>query len=419
VKGGLYVSFLARHGVPWLKHVAPPSPVADRTNDRRRGRCRYTRMPTKTKKAAQDAAIHVVVGNDEMAVKARAKELAAELAPSEGGEFAVETIDAHADNAEHAASIIREAILSLSMPGFLASEKLVWLKSANFLSDTQLGGSKAVLEALEELQKVLESGFPEGTRFLFSAISPDKRRTFYKTLTKLASTDVLDKPSGGPRFDEDEAARQAATTAARERKLKFTPDALERFAAYVGSDTRQVLNELDKIDTYLGDERREIREEDIALLVPETRRGIIFELGNCLARRNLKSASNCLQKLLAQGEDPVGLLYAAIMPTIQRTTAAAVLIEEYGLRVPPSYPAFQSALEQLPEEAQEILPRKKDGTLNAYGFYMSAQEAKRFEARELAEATIACAEATTSIMSTGSDPALILQQLLVRILTPR
>lgn len=377
-------------------------------------------MPAaKTKKAAKDTAIHVVAGNDEMAVKARAKELSAELSPAEGGEFAVETIDAHADNAEHAASIIREAILSLSMPGFLAAEKLVWLKSANFLSDTQLGGSKAVLEALEELLKALEGGLPEGTRFLFSAISPDKRRTFYKSLTKLASTDVCDKPSGGPRFDEDDAARQAAISAARERKLKFHPDALERFAAYVGSDTRQVLNELDKIDTYLGAERREISEEDIALLVPETRRGIIFELGNCLARRNLKSASNCLQKLLAQGEEPVGLLYAAIMPTIQRMTAAAVLIEEYGLRVPPGYPAFQSSLDQLPEAAKEILPRKKDGTFNAYGFYMSAQEAKRFNAAELADATIACAEATTSIMSTGSDSALILQQLLVRILTPR
>jgi DNA polymerase-3 subunit delta len=376
-------------------------------------------MPAKTKKVTQDTAIHLVAGNDEMAVKSRAKELAAELAPAEGGEFAVETLDAHADNADHAASIIREAILSLSMPGFLASEKLVWLKSANFLSDTQLGGSKSVLEALEELQKLLEGGIPEGTRFLFSAISPDKRRTFYKSLTKLAVADILDKPSGGPRFDEDEAARQAATDAARERKLKFDPDALERFAAYVGADTRQVLNELDKIDTYLGDERREIREEDIAILVPETRRGIIFELGNCLARRNLQSASNCLQKLLAQGEEPVGLLYAAIMPTIQRMTAAAVLIEEYGLRVPPSYPAFQSALEQLPEEAKEILPRKKDGTFNAYGFYISAQEAKRFKVRELADATIACAEAATSIMSTGSDPALILQQLIVRILTPR
>ena len=300
--------------------------------------------PAKSKKATPATAIHLVAGNDEMAVKSRAKELAAELSPAEGGEFAVETIDAHADNAEHAASIIRETILSLSMAGFLSSEKLVWLKSANFLSDTQLGGSKAVLEALEELLKVLEGGFPEGTRFLFSAISPDKRLTAYKSLTKLATTDLRDKPSGGPRFDEDEAARQAASSAARERKLKFHPDALERFAAYVGSDTRQVLNELDKIDTYLGDERREILEEDIRLLVPETRRGIIFELGNCLARRNLRDASNCLQKLLAQGEDAVGLLYAAIMPTIQRMTAAAVLIEEYGLRVPPSYPAFQSAL---------------------------------------------------------------------------
>jgi DNA polymerase III subunit delta len=375
--------------------------------------------PAKSKKATPATAIHLVAGNDEMAVKSRAKELAAELSPAEGGEFAVETIDAHADNAEHAASIIRETILSLSMAGFLSSEKLVWLKSANFLSDTQLGGSKAVLEALEELLKVLEGGFPEGTRFLFSAISPDKRRTAYKSLTKLATTDLRDKPSGGPRFDEDEAARQAASSAARERKLKFHPDALERFAAYVGSDTRQVLNELDKIDTYLGDERREILEEDIRLLVPETRRGIIFELGNCLARRNLRDASNCLQKLLAQGEDSIGLLYAAIMPTIQRMTAAAILIEEYGLRVPPNYQSFQSALDRLPADAQEILPRKKDGTLNAYGFYMSAQEAKRFKAAELAEATIACAEATTAIMSTGSDPALILQQLLVRILTPR
>ncbi len=370
-------------------------------------------------KAKKSANIHLVVGNDEMAVKARARELAAELSPAEGGEFAIETLDAHADNAEHAASIIREAILSLSMPGFLASEKLVWLKSANFLSDTQLGGSKAVLEALEELLKILEAGLPEGTRLLLSAISPDKRRTAYKSLTKLAATDVLDKPSGGPRFDEDEAARQAAASAARERKLKFQQDALERFAAYVGSDTRQVLNELDKIDTYLGDERREIREDDIRLLVPETRRGIIFELGNCLARRNLQSASNCLQKLLAQGEEPIGLLYAAIFPTVQRMTAAAVLIEEYGLRVTPSYPAFQSALEQLPDEAKEILPRKKDGTFNAYGFYKSTEEAKRFKATDLADATIACAEASKSIMSTGSDPALILQQLLVRILTPR
>jgi len=377
-------------------------------------------MPAaKAKISAKVTAIHLVAGSDEMAVKSRARELAAKLTPGEGGEFAVETLDAHADNAEHAASIIREAMLSLSMPGFLAAEKLVWLKSVNFLSDNQMGGSKTVLEALEEFQNFLANGLPEGTRLLISAVNPDKRRTFYKSLTKLSDAIVLDKASGGPRFDEDEASRQGAATAARERKLKFGPDALERFAAYVGSDTRQILGELDKIDTYLGPERREISEEDIRLLVPETRRGIIFELGNCIGRRNLREASNCLQKLLGQGEESVGLLYAAIVPTIQRLLAAAILTTDYGLRVSSSYQAFQSALEQLPDEAKQILPRKKDGTLNAYGFYLSAQEARHFKASELAEATIACAHAAKDIMSTGSDPALILQQLLVRILTPR
>lgn len=377
-------------------------------------------MAARTKKStASDTAICVVAGNDEMAVKTLARELSASMAPEGGDEFSVETIDAQADNAEHAATIIREAIISLATPAFLSPEKLVWLKNVNFLSDNQLGGSKTVLEALVELQTALESGLPGGTRLLISTVSPDKRRTFYKFLGKIGTLEARDKPSGGPRFDEDEAARQSAVAAARDRKLSFDPDALERFAAYVGSDTRQVFNELDKLDTYLGDERRKISEEDIRLLVPETRRGIIFDLSNCIARRDLRSASSCLQKLLAQGEDAVGLLYAAITPTVQKLLAAAVLIEAHGLHVPPSYPAFQAALERLPTNAQAILPRKKDGTLNAYVFYLSAQDARRHTVGELSAATISCAEAATAIMSTGSDPALILQQLLVRILTPK
>lgn len=374
---------------------------------------------TAAAKPAADSAITIVAGNDEMAVKNRAREFAAELAPAEGGEFSVETIDAQADNAEHAVGIIHEAILSLSMPGFLASEKLVWLKSVNFLSDTQLGGSKSVLEAVEELQKILSADLPPGTRVLLSIINPDKRRSFYKSLPKLGALTVLDKPSGGFRFDEDEASRLAATSAARERRLTFGRDALEHFAARVGSDTRQVASELDKLDIYLGPTRREISAEDIRLLVPETRRGIIFELGNHIGSRDLRGASNCLQKLLAQGEEPVGLLYAAIAPAVQKLLAVSILIHEHGLRVPPSYPAFQASLGQLPPAAAELLPRKKDGTVNAYPLFLATKDIRLFTPGELADATIACAEATMAIMSTGSDPALILQQLLVRILTPR
>lgn len=370
------------------------------------------------KPATKRSAIHVVAGNDEMAVKNRAKELAAELSPAEGGDFAVETIDGNADNVDQACAAIRETILSLSMPGFLSAEKLVWLKSVNFLSDTQLGGSKTVLEALEELHGVLTAGWPDGTRLLISAVSPDKRRTFYKSLAKLGQTEVLDKPSGFG-IDENALAERGAVSAARERGRRFAPDALARFVAYVGSDSRQIANEVEKLDVYLGGEKRDIGEDDVRELVPVTRKGIIFELGNCLARRDLRAASACLQRLLAQDEEPIGILYAAIVPTVRNLLASAILARDHGVRAGDSYAAYQSALNGLPAEAAEIVPKKKDGTVNAYGLFVTAKEARRYSVEELSGATIACADAAASIMSTGSDPALVLQQLLVRMLTPK
>ncbi len=51
--------------------------------------------PTRaTKPAKVSSVIFLVAGNDEMIVKIRAKEMAAELAPAEGGEFALEMIEA-------------------------------------------------------------------------------------------------------------------------------------------------------------------------------------------------------------------------------------------------------------------------------------------------------------------------------------
>jgi len=56
---------------------------------------------------------------------------------------------------------------------------------------------------------------------------------------------------------------------------------------------------------------------------------------------------------------------------------------------------------------------------NKYPATERADQPSGFKFRELADATIACAKAATSTMSTGSDPALVLQQLPVRIFTPK
>ena len=49
-----------------------------------------------------------------------------------------------------------------------------------------------------------------------------------------------------------------------------------------GGDTRQIDNELEKIDTFLGKDRG-VHVELVRELVPLSRAGVIFELGNALS----------------------------------------------------------------------------------------------------------------------------------------
>src|SRR5689334_21046346 len=149
-------------------------------------------MP-KAKSKNAGAIIHAVVGSDESEIKRVAAELAAELTPPDGGEFALETIDGCADNAEHAANQIHNTIQALQTLPFFGGGKLVWLKNANFLADNRTGNAVEVTQALEELSAVLQGGLGPEVRFLLSAPEVDKRRSFYRALTKRAELRVLDR----------------------------------------------------------------------------------------------------------------------------------------------------------------------------------------------------------------------------------
>ena len=105
-------------------------------------------MP-KTKTKSETANIHAVVGSDESEVKRRAKELASELAPAEGGDFAIETVDGAVDNAEQAVTRIHQTIEAIQTWPFFGRDKLVWLKDVSFLGDTITGRATAVQETLE------------------------------------------------------------------------------------------------------------------------------------------------------------------------------------------------------------------------------------------------------------------------------
>ena len=367
-------------------------------------------------KARQTAPVYAVVGSDESAVKSAAAELAATLAPADASDFGVEVIDGCADNADQAAARIRSAIEALQTLPFFGGGKLVWLKNANFLGDSKLGGATSVQDALGELSALLQGDLGGGeVKFLLSAPEVDKRRSFYKALAKRAELQVFDKLDS-TRSGWEEEAHDLVQSLGRQRRLRFDEEALDLFVLLTGGDTRTINNELEKIDLFLGTTERRVTLDLVRTLVPISRAGVIFELGNALAARDLDHALTLIRRLLDQGESAIGILLVAIIPTIRNLLLVKDLMQRHRLPRPSAPFSFISTLNRLPAEETAHLPRKKDGSLNAYPLGIAAMQAQKFETDRLVTGLEACLQANLQIVTSQLDHELILNQVVVKLL---
>lgn len=372
-------------------------------------------MPAKRKEAPLKVAnVHFLHGTDEAQVKEAAVLLARRLSPPGGGDFGTEIIDGTAENAEHAARLCSQVVEGLQTLPMFGGGKVVWLRNATFLSDTVTGRAQSTLEALDDLLALVEKGLPEDVHLIFSALAPDRRRSFFQKLDKLAQSEAFDLPDTSQRGWEAQL-EMAVAERAEKLGLSFDREAQEVFLALAGERTQQIAGELEKLDLYLGPERRKVTVQDVRAMVPLSRAGVIFELGNALGRRDARRALSLLDSLLTQGENAIGLLLAAIIPKMRNLVLARDLVERQ--RTPlQSYSAFQASLERLPPEETAHLPKKKDGGLNVYPLFLAAQESRQFTEAELRHGLRACLRANQRLVGSSLDPRVVLSQLLIEIL---
>ena len=359
------------------------------------------------------APIHAILGTDDFEVKRVARELAEKLTPP--GDFGQEIISGQAGNADEAAQKIYQTIEALNTFGFFGGAKLVWLKDVNFFADDRTGGAQTTLDAVEKFTALLQRGLPDGTRLLISGGAIDKRRTFYKTLGKIAEMqfhDRLDSTKQG----WERAAMVLCRDLAGPKVLAFDEDALELFTLYTGGDRYAITGELEKLDLYLGKESRRVTQDDVRLLTPMSRAGVIFELGNAISARQLARAQELLQQLMFDGEKAIGILLATIIPTVRNLLLAKDLLVRHKLP-PPSNPFnFSATLERLPATAIAHLPRTKEGKLNAFALGFAASGARNFTLPELQAGLKACLDANVALVSAPTETEVVLGQLLVRLI---
>jgi len=375
-------------------------------------------MPPPKKTAAPTSSqVHVVLGTDDARVKEAAMKIVQKITPPDAGDFANEIVEGQADNAEHAGQICSNVIQALQTMPFFGGAKIVWLKGANFLGDSQTGKTQAAVQGFENILDVIEAGLGADVQFVLSANVIDKRRTSFKRLSKLAAFEIFDKPDTSKAGWEG-AVLAHANAKARELGLSFETGALDLLVQMAGDDTRQLENEIEKIDIYLG-ERRRCGINTVRQLVSMSRAGVIWEIGNAIGTRDLQRALELLGVLMYQGQSAIAILLASIVPRVRNLLIVKELASKHRVSTS-SYTSFNLSLDNLPPSATSHLPRKKDGTgFNAYPLFLALGEASRFTLDELHHGLSACLDANSKLVTSQLDNKVVMERLLVGLLTPK
>lgn len=360
----------------------------------------------------EEKSSYVFYGSDEGAAAAAADKAYAQL--TEGtDEWGNEVIDGAVATVDEALSVISRTVSGLQMVNMFGGRKVIWLKGANFMGDTPQGTrSEAVQEALEELLAAL-GNLPAETLFLLSATEMDKRRTFFKKLGTLAEVKEFTKIDISRPGWESELSSMVLRMA-KPYGITFDNAALDLFVHRVNESSRQIANELAKIDVYLGPDRRKVTVQDVELMVAVSRNGIIFEISRAIENGSCQQAIRLVNEQLEHGEQAVAIMRAAIVPTVRNRFTARLLLDTYKLDTG-NFRAFESAVNRLPEEAHKLIPRKKDGSLSCYGLFNAARSCGKLTLKKARRDLQACATADRQLVSTQLDTRDILHKLIVML----
>ena len=370
-------------------------------------------------KAPVSGNFFAVVGSDDGLVREKALHLYNELTGGVDDGFTHETIDGIADNSDSAFDICSSVIQALQTIPMFGGDKVVWLRNANFLGDNVTGRSQRTESGVESLRNALEGGLPNGVKFLLTAQGVDKRRAFWKFIEKVADVQVHDRIDTS-RDDWQDQVAALVTRRASELGLDFEPDALAIFIMLAGEQSQQIGNELEKLDLYLGPERRTITEADVNVLVPLSRAAVVFEIGKAIQNGNAARAIQLIDQQLAADESAIGIMRASIIGVVRNLFMARLIMDRFKVSGSGNYNSFAGALNRLPENDRAWLPQKKDGSgVNVYPIFMCAQNADKFELDGLLRVMEATLKADQSLVTTGLDHRLILHRLIVEIAAAR
>ncbi len=373
--------------------------------------------------AAKPPSPVLLCGDDEFAVKARAKQLHQQWCDELGG-MDHETIEAAVSNSGEALTALARLREALQTLPFFGAGKVIWLRDCNFLGDERAASAQAVTETLNDLAEELKKfdwSRNSGIRLLISAGKVDKRKTFFKTLDKIGTVETFTGWSVDDR-DWAERAEVAARAAVRLRQKEISEEALAELVSRVGPHPRQLDNEVEKLCLFAGD-RKKLEVADVAAICTRNKTARAFALGDALGDRDLPRLLRRLDEELweiksSSQKSEIGLLYGLISK-VRAMLLLKEMLREGWIKPEMDYNRFKAQLERVPADQLPADKRFNPLALNPYVLYKALPQAKKYSQSELVRAMDLLLRCNQRLVSSGLDETLVLQQTLVQIVAPQ
>jgi DNA polymerase III subunit delta len=370
--------------------------------------------------ARQSAPLVLVCGQDEFAVKQRAKQIYLQWTEEVGG-MDHEVIDASVPTSGEALRVLSKLREALQTLPFFGSGKVVWLQNCNFLGDERAASTQSVTESLADLAQELKDFSWQNVRLVISAGKVDKRKVFYKALDKLGTVEAF----AGWSVDDRDWADQAETwvrKAIRASQKEVSDEAVSELVTRVGPNARQLDNEIEKLVLYVGD-RQAIETKDVEDVCIRNKAARAFALGDALGDRDLPRLLRCLDESLWEVKlDPqkseIGLLYGLI-GKVRAMILLKEMLREGWVKPDMDYNRFKAQLERVPAEQLPEDKRFNPLTINPYVLYKALPQVKRYSQAELIRAMDLLFQCNHRLVSSSLDESLVLQQTLVEIVEAR
>jgi DNA polymerase-3 subunit delta len=371
--------------------------------------------PAATKSAAP---VLLVFGEDEFAVKQRARQVYQQWTGELGG-MDHEIIDALVNNSGEALKALARLREALQTLPFFGGGKVIWLQNCNFLADDRTGSSAAVTETLAEIAQELKEFSWQSVRLLISAAKVDKRKVFFKTLDKIGSVESF----AGWSVDDRDWADQAegwARKAIRAKAKEISEEALAEIISRVGPNARQLDSEIEKLSLYVGD-RKEIEMADVEAICTRNKMARAFALGDALGDRDLPRLLRRLDEELWEvkfdsQKSEIGLLYGLIAK-VRAMLLLKEMLREGWIKPDGDYNRFKAQLERVPADQLPTDRRFNPLALNPYVLYKALPQVKQYSQTELVQAMDLLLQCNQRLVTSGLDDSLVLQQALVQIIS--